>query len=58
MGYRGMKFDLAPPRKQVATHVTLEEAAALDEYARVRGLSVSMIVRTALRDAGILGQAA
>jgi hypothetical protein len=56
MGYRGIKLDLAPPQKQIATHLSLEEAAALDEYARARGLSASKVLRAALREVGALGR--
>jgi hypothetical protein len=55
MAYR-MNLDPSRPRlHQVATHLPIQEAKALDEYARARGLSISKTVRAVLREAGALG---
>jgi ribbon-helix-helix CopG family protein len=53
------RLNLDPPRPrlhQVATHLPTQEAKALDEYARARGLSISKTVRAVLREAGVLGE--
>jgi hypothetical protein len=56
MSYR-LNLD-APHRHHVATYLSIDEARALDEHARKRGLSIARTVREVLLEAGALGSEA